>query len=73
MSLVCIHHKKELTSNEAYLGMCSYCLEELALQSAANMGTPDYYLCGYCGYRCNQEKLVEHITKKRCTIGLVQT
>lgn len=67
MTPICIKHGTEL----AMLGMCSVCIEELAILSAQNMGTPNHYFCGYCGSKCNQEEIMAHTTTKKCYIGLV--
>jgi len=42
-------------------GVCEDCLEKAVIQNQANFGTPDYYICGYCGAKFSQEGFLEHL------------
>lgn len=72
MNPICIKHGTSIEITNTFGELCVECLEDAALQSAANMGIPDYYYCGYCGSKCNQEELMEHVTTKKCIIRLVE-
>jgi hypothetical protein len=42
-------------------------LEELAIQSALNMGVPDYFICGQCGsYHLSAVEFENHIREDKC-------
>lgn len=57
--------------NLVFDGLCEVCFEELSVQSVQNMGIPECFYCGYCGNKCTQEEIVEHVTNK-CYIKLVK-
>jgi len=38
-------------------------IEEAAIQSALNMGVPEWFGCGYCGGRFSPEEFAKHMVK----------
>lgn len=72
MNPICIKHRTKIEPFGLFTEACLECIEEAAIQSAMNMGIPDYYICGYCGSRCSSGELIKHLETKRCIIGLVK-
>lgn len=53
--------------HDEYSGFCEECLIEAVKISVANMGIPDYFLCGICGCkRITVKEMEDHLVNKEC-------
>ena len=48
-------------SPESWCLDCQAAFEEVAIRSAANMDTPDYFFCGICGRKMTPEDFARHV------------
>lgn len=43
--------------------ICDSCLEDAAIKNQENFGTPERYMCGYCGDTFSPQDIVRHIKR----------
>lgn len=61
--IFCMKHKAKYSEEHM---LCEECLEDAALISAANMGQPDFFLCGRCSHEFLPEDIEQHILEAKC-------
>lgn len=70
MNPICIKHASSMELVDSLGNMCEACFVDASNQMIQNMGTPDFFYCGYCGSKCTQTELVNHVINK-CYVELV--